>query len=320
LEKDRADGALELAPLDGVDHAPRGVGTVAAHAAAHDPIDARPRADDADEEDVSAVIAREGAVVEADDVHARAIEAHLARGHNPRAKMLENAMSASFRVTREQPPARILYADDARSIEIRPWRPEDVAAQTACLQASVTELREFMPWAHAPITLEGQYKKVAAFLADTLTGGHFIAGIFGPKGEILGGAGLHPRLPLNPCALEIGYWAASEHAGQGHVSAAVRVLTLLAIRRFGCDRMQVTHDEANERSRRVVERCGFVYEGTMRNALTPATAEMVAQGFRGVGNVRLYAIVPSDLTRLDWVDRVEQRTRVFDALGNEQRI
>ncbi len=139
--------------------------------------------------------------------------------------------------------------------------------------------------------------------------------MFSESGDVLGGVGLHPRIALNPRALEVGYWCHSGHAGQGWTTLAVRMLTVLAFDRFACDRLQVTYDEVNAASRRVVEKCGFPFEGVVRNVFAAVTDELRAGGYRGTARHRLHALVPEDLPQLDWVSEVRSGLQVYDALA-----
>jgi ribosomal-protein-serine acetyltransferase len=227
---------------------------------------------------------------------------------------------AVFPIDRAHPPRRIQYQDDSRVLEIAPWVFDDIDASIAAVDASLPELRAFLPWAHEPLTREGQYRVFANFLADWWAGRMYVAALKGSSGEILGAIGLHPRTALNAQALEVGYWSTTAHAGRGHVALAVRVMTLLAIDRFGCDRVQVLHDEANLRSKRVVERCGFTLEGTVRNGVADPGERLRRQGYRGTRQELLYAILPEDLPRLPWVHTVRAHTTLVDAMGGEHAL
>jgi RimJ/RimL family protein N-acetyltransferase len=226
----------------------------------------------------------------------------------------------AFPIDRLHPPQRIEYRDDSRYLEIAPWTFEEIDASIAAIEASLPELRAFMPWAHLPLTREGQYRVFATFLADWWAGHQYVAALRGRQRELLGGIGLHPRTPLNPRALEVGYWSSTPHAGRGNVALAVRVMTVLAIDRFDCDRLQVLHDEANARSRRVVERCGFTLEGVVRNVIARPGEDFRRQGYCGTSRELLYAITPEDLPRLAWVEAVRANTTLVDAIGRVQAM
>lgn len=218
-------------------------------------------------------------------------------------------------IDRTHPPARIVYDDGARRLVLRPWSYADVDALMAGVVASQGALRGFMPWSHAAPTREEEHTLVTRFQSDYFAGREYVMGMFGASGEVLGGIGLHPRVALNRRALEVGYWCHSDHAGRGWTTLAVRVLIALSFARFDCDRLQVMHDEANTPSRRVTEKCGFVYEGTMRNATAEVTAEVREGGYLGTGRHRLYAITPDDLPALAWLPGVRAATTLHDVFG-----
>ncbi len=221
----------------------------------------------------------------------------------------------SFPVDRTRPPSRLVYRDGARHLELRPWALGDIDALIAAIVASVAELRRFMPWSHGPVTREVYYPLVARFQADHWAGREYVLGMFSEGGEVLGGVGLHPRVALNPAGLEVGYWCHSAHAGRGWTTLATRMLVALAFDRFGCDRFQVIYDEANVGSRRVIEKCGLVFEGVARRATAAVAPELRGGGYAGTGRHRVHALTSDDLAGLDWLEDVRANTTVYDALG-----
>jgi RimJ/RimL family protein N-acetyltransferase len=220
-----------------------------------------------------------------------------------------------FAIDRHHPPQRIAYRDDQRCVVLRPWGLGDADALAAAIGHSLPELRAFMPWAHLPLSREGEYDFIVKMQAEYWAGREYTFGIFDERDAILGGAGLHPRVPLNPRSLELGYWIASSQTRKGYATLASRLLIALAFDRFGCDRLQVTHDEVNVASARVIEKCGFAYEGTVRNFTAEVPAQLRADGYRGTARHRLYAIVPSDLAALAWLGPVRAAMTIEDALG-----
>jgi RimJ/RimL family protein N-acetyltransferase len=223
-----------------------------------------------------------------------------------------------FALDRTHPPRRVTYRDGVRHLVLRPWSLDDVDALLAAIDASRPALREFMPWAHFPSSRELQYDYLARVTGDYFAGREFSFGMFdGGDGTVLGGVGLHPRVALNPRALEVGYWCHSAHAGRGWTTLAVQVAVALCFGWLGVDRCQVMHDDGNLASRRVVEKCGFVYEGTQRNVTAAVAEEVRLGGYRGTGRHRVYALVPEDLPNLSWLPAVHAALTLTDALGVE---
>ena len=65
---------------------------------------------------------------------------------------------------------------------------------------------------------------------------------------------------------EIGYWLGREHWGRGIVTEAVRMATAHAFRHLGLRRVFAVPFARNDASRRVLEKVGYVREGTMRRS------------------------------------------------------
>jgi RimJ/RimL family protein N-acetyltransferase len=70
--------------------------------------------------------------------------------------------------------------------------------------------------------------------------------------------------------LEIGYVADQDYEGRGYVSEAVKGVLKILLDDLGIQRVSLRCSDANDRSMRVAERCGFTYEGHLRqNHLAP---------------------------------------------------
>ena len=64
---------------------------------------------------------------------------------------------------------------------------------------------------------------------------------------------------------EIGYWIAKPLWGQGLIPEAARAIMCRAFVDLGLERLWCSYYEGNERSRRVQEKCGFVYDHTVED-------------------------------------------------------
>lgn len=82
--------------------------------------------------------------------------------------------------------------------------------------------------------------------------------------RLLGGVGLH-HFEEGGSAAEVGYWIGREHRGHGYASEAVDLLVRTGFTRLGLHRIEARVFPANLASRRVAERCGFHYEGRLRD-------------------------------------------------------
>lgn len=64
---------------------------------------------------------------------------------------------------------------------------------------------------------------------------------------------------------EIGYWIGVPYWGQGLVPQAVQALIAYAFQQLSITKLWITYFEGNQRSLRVLEKCGFSYHHTQEN-------------------------------------------------------
>jgi len=81
---------------------------------------------------------------------------------------------------------------------------------------------------------------------------------------ILGGAGIH-QISGDGSSAEVGYWLGKEYRGHGYAAEAVDLLARSGFRRLGIHRLEALIFPANAASRRLAQRCGFRYEGRLRD-------------------------------------------------------
>lgn len=223
---------------------------------------------------------------------------------------------AALGVSRDNPASRLEYRDGTRHLVLRPTLRTDAEAITEAILASRDELRAFMPWVHGEVSVKQQLARLKDAEAAYWTGRDMVMVLCeAESGEPVGFVGLHARTALNPTALEVGYWTPTRHAGKGMCTLAARLAILYAFEWLGSDRVQVMHDEVNVASRRVVEKCGFRYEGTLRNATAAVEPAVVAGGYRASRMTRCYALVPEDRAELDWYAPLLERVTAFDQVG-----
>lgn len=70
----------------------------------------------------------------------------------------------------------------------------------------------------------------------------------------------------NPSVKSLGYWLAEEFWGQGLMSEAVETVTDYAFNKLGYEIITADCYPHNHGSRRVLEKCGFIHEGTLHEA------------------------------------------------------
>ncbi len=79
-------------------------------------------------------------------------------------------------------------------------------------------------------------------------------------GKVIGAVGLHKRSRAALC-YEVGYVLNPAYWGHGYMSEAVKRVIEYAFTETETELLTVKHRKSNLRSRRVVEKCGFRYEG-----------------------------------------------------------
>lgn len=84
--------------------------------------------------------------------------------------------------------------------------------------------------------------------------------------EPVGGVGLMLQEDVQRISAEIGYWLGVSAWGRGIATAAVRAATGYAFSELGLERVFAVANTRNQASARVLEKSGFIREGTMRRA------------------------------------------------------
>ena len=85
-------------------------------------------------------------------------------------------------------------------------------------------------------------------------------------GEAAGGIGLEVGSDIERRSAEIGYWLGETHWGKGLTTAAVRALTSYGFRTLDLTRIFAVPFASSSASIRVLEKCDYVREGTMRRS------------------------------------------------------
>jgi len=147
---------------------------------------------------------------------------------------------------------------------IRVARPGDGAMLAQAIADSLPDLSPWLGWVNPPPTpLEAEARCLAAH--ERFARNEDLMAFFLTKdgGELVGGSGLH-KADWTLRQFEVGYWGRSRFAGSGLMTEGVRALARHALDGLGANRVFLTTDERNLRSRRLAERAGFDYEGTLR--------------------------------------------------------
>ena len=87
------------------------------------------------------------------------------------------------------------------------------------------------------------------------------------EGRLIGGVGCEPGSDVHRLSAEVGYWLGSAHWGHGYGTEALAAFADYAFATFALERLQAWVFAPNLASRRVLEKCGFRYEGAARRAV-----------------------------------------------------
>ena len=148
---------------------------------------------------------------------------------------------------------------------LRPWRTEDAAAIVphADDDAVAGNLRDVFPY---PYTLADAESYVRACIKSEGQGQFCRAIVL--DGQAAGSIGLFRKTDVYHRSAETGYWLGRAFWGRGIMTAAVRQMCALGFDAWeDLLRIEAEPFAENAASRRVLEKAGFTYEGTMRDGI-----------------------------------------------------
>jgi [ribosomal protein S5]-alanine N-acetyltransferase len=108
------------------------------------------------------------------------------------------------------------------------------------------------------------------------------------RGEVTGGIGLELGSDIERRSAEIGYWLGEDLWGRGITTVAVRAVTEYGFEALHLTRIFALPFATTSASIRVLEKCGYVHEGTMRRSA-------IKEGV--VIDQELYALTDEDFAR-----------------------
>jgi RimJ/RimL family protein N-acetyltransferase len=148
---------------------------------------------------------------------------------------------------------------------IRKPMPGDGKAVFEAMQASLYELKTWMPWADKEQTEEDLEVNVRDAHAKFLTREDLRLHIFHKEtGQFIGSSGLH-RINWDIPKFEIGYWIDTRFSGKGYMTEAARGITDFAFNELNAKRVEIRCDSQNGRSRAIPEKLGYTLEGILKN-------------------------------------------------------
>lgn len=152
---------------------------------------------------------------------------------------------------------------------LRPPQAGDFPQWSQLRDASRGFLTPWEPiWPSDDLTRSGFRRRLRRYAEDIAADRSYPFLIFrAADGALLGGITLANVRRGIVQAGTIGYWVGEPFAGQGHMTAALRVLLPFLFSELTLHRIEAACIPSNAASVRVLEKCGFVREGLARRYL-----------------------------------------------------
>jgi RimJ/RimL family protein N-acetyltransferase len=163
---------------------------------------------------------------------------------------------------------------ETERLSLRATRAGSGAAMHAAVMESLEELRQWMPWAREPRSIDTAEARCREATAKWHAREELDFCFFSKAdGELVGTGGLH-TIDWTLPRFEIGYWVRTPCRGKGLATEATRALAGMARGALGAVRLEITSDARNTASRKVAEKAGFELEGIRRKARRDAAGEL----------------------------------------------
>ena len=152
---------------------------------------------------------------------------------------------------------------------LRPWQESD--AEELFELARDPELGPPAGWM-PHVSVENSRE----IIRDVLSKPETYALILKENGSLAGSAGIFAAetSAAEEGELELGYWVARPLWGRGYAPEAVRELLRRCFEELGSGRVWCSHFDGNEKSRRCMEKCGFMYHHTEKDVPCPLIGEI----------------------------------------------
>ncbi|MBP0614497.1 GNAT family N-acetyltransferase [Jiella mangrovi] len=165
-----------------------------------------------------------------------------------------------------RPNLPILTGD---GVVLRLPRRSDFAAWRSLREESRSFLTPWEPvWTPDELTWPSFRRRIARYYQEAREGSGYSFFVFDDAGTtLLGGVSVgHVRRGVAQSCI-LGYWMGERFAGKGHMRRAVDTVKLFAFGVEGLHRIEAACLPRNQRSIRLLERCGFSNEGHLRGYL-----------------------------------------------------
>lgn len=149
---------------------------------------------------------------------------------------------------------------------LRPWQEGD--AQALYNYAKDPEVGPIAGW---PVHTDAENSRqiIRGVLSEEETYAVVLKGEEAPIGSIGLMIGEKSNIEISAREGEIGYWLGVPYWGKGIIPEAARALMRHAFETLGLTTLWCGYFDGNEKSKRVQEKCGFIYHHTEENKAVP---------------------------------------------------
>jgi ribosomal-protein-serine acetyltransferase len=146
---------------------------------------------------------------------------------------------------------------------LEPMHPDLAAEYFAVVDRNLARLARWEPWATTPQTVSS-VRVYLAWQAQACTSGTALPFVVRLDGTIIGSCSA--RIDTTDGNAEIGYWVDARVEGSGVAAESIGALVTHLFTSAGVGRIQARTAVDNVRSRALLERLGFEFEGVQRSA------------------------------------------------------
>ncbi|MBE3595315.1 MAG: GNAT family N-acetyltransferase [Candidatus Carbobacillus altaicus] len=148
-------------------------------------------------------------------------------------------------------------------LRLKPLAYRDVPSLYRLIDTYRTDLSVYLPWVRKQ-TIQDTYAFVDFSIGQERRREGFQAGLF-YMGALVGVIGYH-KIDWENHKTSLGYWLAPPYQGKGLMTKAAQAMVDYAFFEYRLNRLEIRAATENWPSRKVAERLGFTYEGTLREA------------------------------------------------------
>jgi ribosomal-protein-serine acetyltransferase len=150
-------------------------------------------------------------------------------------------------------------------VELRFMQQKNSTVIFQLVERSRPYLGKFLPWVEHMKSEEDYNEVIQRWLLQFAENKGFQSGIYF-QGEFVGMIGIHP-IDWTTKMTAIGYWLAEEHQGKGIMTQCCKKIIQICFGEYGLNRLEIRCDPANEKSKAIPLRLGFIQEGVLREVM-----------------------------------------------------